>query len=109
MVRRWLLTLAILAAMLTAPLAMASERAHPAPDAQVTSHCADTANQAGGDRDKPAPTKQFRCMGACFGVEAGALRLPARVVQRVAMTAIPTMTSLGDVLVDHELPPPRRA
>ncbi|MCP3729838.1 hypothetical protein M9978_05280 [Sphingomonas sp. MG17] len=102
--RHWLLTLAILCGMLFAPLAMASERAQPPGASEITSHCADT----GEDRDKPAPAKQFRCMGACFGVEAGVARLPLRVMSSPLAAPIPVIASLDDVVIEHDPPPPRR-
>jgi hypothetical protein len=102
---RVVLILVIVCGLLFAPLAMASERAHPPGAGQAASHCADM----GEDGDKPVPAKQFRCMGACFGVETGVTRLPQRVAATPIATPIPVATSLGAILIEHELPPPRRA
>lgn len=107
MLRRWLLTLAILSGLLSAPLAMASERAAPASGVATASHCADMDRGTTADRDHPAPTKQFRCMGACFGVEASVARLPVRTAQTFARGTIPLMPALAGILIGHDPPPPR--
>jgi hypothetical protein len=109
MLRHWLLTLAILSGLLSAPLAMAHERAAP-PSAMTASHCADQGTPASDD-GKPAhaPVKQFRCMGACFGVEANVAMLAPRVTPLAPVAAIPAMASLGDIVIAHDPPPPRPA
>ncbi|ODP37714.1 hypothetical protein [Sphingomonas turrisvirgatae] len=108
MLRRWLFTLAVVCGLLLAPLAMAGERVADA-GTVAASHCADMPDSSAADRDHPAPAKQFRCMGACFGVEVGIARLPDRVAHRRAALALPIMPALAGILIDHEPPPPRPA
>lgn len=103
MLRRLALTLTIICGLLVAPLAMAGERATPSDGAVATSHCA----QDSGQPDDRAPPKQFRCMGACFGVEADVLRLPPRLAAPRIAAAIPVAATLTPLVIEHEPPPPR--
>lgn len=100
MFRRFLLTLTIICGLLAAPLAMASERAAAE---QATAHCA----QSGKDSSDHAPVKQFRCMGACFGVEANVTRLAPRIAPAPRPVAIAATPALRNRVIAHDPPPPR--
>lgn len=105
MFRRWLLTLTLLFGLLAAPVAMAEERAQPADAAVMTSHCAEQRN----DPRDHAPAKQFRCMGACLGVEpalAAPLAAPAPVRVHVAIAGAAALTGRAPA---QDPPPPRPA
>lgn len=109
MLGRWLLTLALLFGLLAAPVAMASERVAPVPAAVAVGHCADLADAGDvkGGKDRPAPAKQFRCMGACIGVTAQPIHLPLRLTPRPATLHSLPMPALGSVVIAHDPPPPR--
>lgn len=98
---RWILSLALLCGMLFAPIAMATACAPMPSAAQGAGHC------AGDDGDEHAQTKQFQCMGACSGIEVGIARFAARMASPLVAIPIPTASSLSDVLLERDTPPPR--
>lgn len=101
MLPRWLLGLVLICGIFSASLAMAHVN-FPRPSAdQTASHC------AGDDDNHHVPTKQFHCMGACSGIEVGIARLTARMASPADIVPVPTMSSLKDVLLERDTPPPR--
>ena len=102
MLRRWLLTCALICGMLLAPVTMAAARA-PAPILdQTSSHCAPSA-----DAEQHAPAKPLRCLSACAAVEIGLPPLAARVRAVAPVAPLPASLSPHGILLERDTPPPR--
>lgn len=101
---RCFLVLAMLCAMLFAPLAMTAARAHPSHGGEAVSHCAPDSES---ENNRHAPDQHARCMIACSAVEADIVTLPRRMASCDAIVRIPAMPSPGGVLLERDTPPPR--